>query len=479
MSCSIFLKRKIKRIISYGFKSKEIGWGIVIFLIIIAFSIYNLMLLPQIRLNGKKNIIIDYQENYKEMGAKASFLGTDYSKSITIKGDVNSNKLGLYKIRYKIVVGTFSKEVIRKVYVRDRKKPKIFINNKDIYLCPGDKVVPSLVKAIDNYDGDISNRVKINILNDKIIYSVSDKSGNKREIVKNIIYKDIKKPKIKLKGNYYMYLFLGDIYKEPGYEVEDNCDLDIKDKVKINNNVNTNKIGEYEIIYTVKDKANNLEKVTRKVKVSEKNNAGTIYLTFDDGPKSGTTDIILDILKEEGIKATFFVTGRGEDYLIKRIYDEDHSIGLHTATHDYSYIYSSIGNYFNDLNRVQNRVKRITGYESKIIRFPGGSSNTVSRKYSEGIMSNLTQEVINRGFKYFDWNISSGDAEWGEVDTIKIKNNVINNLRKDRVNMVLMHDVKNQTKDCLKDIIKYGKDNGFIFDKITMDTDMIKQKINN
>mgnify|MGYP003310902239 CR=1 FL=1 len=88
-------------------------------------------------------------------------------------------------------------------------------------------------------------------------------------------------------------------------------------------------------------------------------------------------------------------------------------------------------------------------------------------------------EVLNRGYKYYDWNISSGDAAGGSPTPTQIKNNVVNGLRKDRINMVLMHDIKTYTRDALRDIIRYGKANGYTFEKITMDTDMITQRVNN
>ena len=204
-----------------------------------------------------------------------------------------------------------------------------------------------------------------------------------------------------------------------------------------------------------------------------------IALTFDDGPHPRYTPQILKILKKYNVKATFFVTNKGPDELIKREYDEGHTVALHTASHDYAILYASDEAYFNDLYSVQDRVKRITGYESKIIRFPGGSSNTISRKYSDGIMSRLTREVQNRGFRYYDWNVSSGDAAGGSPAPSQIYNNVVNALRYDRVNMVLMHDIKSYTRDALRDIIRYGKENGYTFEKITMDTDMITQRVNN
>ena len=93
-------------------------------------------------------------------------------------------------------------------------------------------------------------------------------------------------------------------------------------------------------------------------------------------------------------------------------------------------------------------------------------------------MSRVTQEALNRGFKYYDWNISSGDAG-NTTDPNVVYSNVVNNLRTDRANMVLMHDIKTYTRDALRNIIRYGKNNGYRFEKITMDTEMVTQKVNN
>ena len=454
-------------------------WGLIVLLIFVAVGIYNFMLLPQIKLRGDKTVVLDYQEKYIEKGYQADFLGNNITDNVSVEGKVDSNKIGVYEIVYTVKEGAFTKKVKRKVIVKDRKKPVLEIDNSDIYLCPGDEVVPEKVKATDNYDGDLTKYVDVSIKKDQITYHVEDKSGNERKVTKKIYYKDIEKPVITLKGSDYIYLFLGDEFVDPGYEVRDNCTKNIQKKVKVEGTVNTNKVGDYVLKYSVSDDNQNISQVERKVKVSERGQNGTIYLTFDDGPNSGTTDVILDILKEEGVKATFFVTNKGPDDLIKREFDEGHTVGLHTASHDYGIVYASVDGYFNDLYSVQDRVKRITGTESKIIRFPGGSSNTVSRRYMNGIMTTLTNEVVNRGFKYYDWNLSSGDAEGGRPSATDISNKVINNLRRDRVNMVLMHDIKTYTRDALRSIIRYGKENGYTFEQITMDTEMVRQRVNN
>ena len=207
----------------------------------------------------------------------------------------------------------------------------------------------------------------------------------------------------------------------------------------------------------------------------------TIYLTFDDGP-SYLTEGILDILKEENVPATFFVTTRQIDKysnLIIRMREENHTIGLHTSSHVYSYVYSSLENYFNDLNIVRTKVFDITGIKSRIIRLPGGSSNTVSKKYSPGIVTQITNKLTENDFYYYDWNIDSQDAS-GTLSKESIYQNVVNKIHSG-TNIVLMHDSSSKatTAEALKDIIKYAKANGYTFAKITKSTPAIHHHINN
>lgn len=482
MGDKIRWKRKINRFI----KKKRFLSGrflvcfFLLFLVVGGFLAYQYIFLPQIHLVGKKSVVLAYQKKYSEKGFKASFLGNDVTKDVVVKGKVNSNKLGTYNIEYVVKEGFFKKKVVRTIVVKDLEKPKMNIDDRDIYLCPGDDIVPEKVEVSDNYDKDLSEQVE-NVISkerDAITYKVCDKSRNCESVTKKIIFGDKEAPIITLNGSEDVSVFVGNGYEELGVSVSDNCDKDISSKVVIDGSVNTNQVGTYEITYSVEDNFHNKVSVKRNVHVKEQGR-GIIYLTFDDGPNSGTTDVILNILKEEGVKATFFVTNKGPDELIKREYDEGHTVALHTASHNYAILYASDEAYFNDLYSVQERVKRITGYESKIIRFPGGSSNTISRRYSNGIMSRLTQEVQNRGFRYYDWNVSSGDAAGGSPAPSQIYNNVVNALRYDRVNMVLMHDIKTYTRDALRDIIRFGKENGYTFEKITMDTDMITQRVNN
>lgn len=460
---------------SFGVNKKFVLCCFLLGILFVGIYFINYYLFPQIKLSGGSKIVISYKEKYSDKYS-ASYMGKDITDDVVVKGNVDTNSIGTYHITYKVGSGIFSKSVVREVLVKDVKKPKIEIDKDDVYLCPGTKYKPVKVKATDDYDGDLSSKVKSEVFKDKVVYSVKDSSGNMRSVTKKLIYKDVTPPKIELVGSDVVTMCSNDAYKEPGYNVEDNCDGEVKGFV--DGAVDNSVVGEYELSYNAVDKAGNKASVSRKVVVSEKDKPGVVYLTFDDGPNYGTTDVILDILKEEGVKATFFVTGFGPDELIKREYDEGHTVALHTNVHDYAKVYASDEAYYNDLQAIHDRVLNITGVDSKLIRFPGGSSNTVSRRYSSGIMSRLVVGVQERGYKYFDWNVSSGDAG-GTTDPNMVYANVVNGLRHDRVNNVLMHDVKTHTRDALRSIIRYCKENGYEIRSLGNCSTMVTQRVNN
>ena len=431
---------------------------------------------PKLTLN-EGNQVIDYLEKYEEPGYTLTINGKDKSSKVKVSGKVNNKKLGKYIITYKYK-GIITVKKNRVVYVKDKTKPVIMLNgSRDSYICPSGKYVDEGFSSIDNYDGDISKKTKVKVHKNYVKYVAKDKAGNKSQVIRNLIRDDISSPVITLVGDSVVNVTVDTNYQESGVKVIDNCDGDISEKVEVDGKVDTSKPGEYKITYKIVDSSGNSSEVSRTVNVLEQAPLGTVYLTFDDGPQDGTTNVILDILKEEGVKATFFVTSKGPDELIKREADEGHTVALHTATHDYS-IYSSVQTYFDDLNAVSDRVYRITGKRSKIIRFPGGSSNTISRRYSEGIMSVLTKKVIEEGYKYYDWNISSGDAG-STTDSEVVYSNVVNNLSHDKINMVLMHDIKPYTRDALRKIIEYCKNNQYNIAPITDNTEMITQRVNN
>lgn len=206
----------------------------------------------------------------------------------------------------------------------------------------------------------------------------------------------------------------------------------------------------------------------------------TVYLTFDDGPSPRTPEI-LKILDQYGVKATFFVINGGKyNQYMKDIVNGGHSIALHSYSHNYSNIYASEENYFADLQKISDVVYEQTGVRSNLIRFPGGSSNTVSRKYSKGIMTRLTKEVSSRGYVYFDWNVESGDAASNRVSAQTIINNCRKVPRNNAV-IVLMHDAspKKSTVEALPAVIEYYKKAGCKFAALTASSPVVHQRVLN
>ena len=466
-------------------KKKKNKRTFVILVLVLSFIfILDAIFFPRIELIGEEELVISYKDKYVEPGYRAMVYKKDISDNIYVDSNINEGVVGDYEINYYLDLLGAKLKKTRYVNIVDRDKPNIIVDTDSVTVCPNLRELP-LIKysANDEYDGDITDLVIRKDGNDEILFSVSDLSNNFEFKTIKVNRIDNEKPVIKLKGSSYMFIEYGNRYVEPGYDISDNCSQFANLKVNVSGSVGMNK-GTYTITYEVSDESGNKSSVTRKVVVGQKVvdngavNNGVIYLTFDDGPNYGTTDKILDILKEEGVKATFFVTNRGPDSLIKRMHDEGHTVALHTATHEYSYVYSSVDNYFNDLNKVRDRVKRITGIDSKIIRFPGGSSNVISRNYKVGIMTELTSLVLNYGYRYFDWNVDSMDASSARSGS-DVYYNVISGLSRNRSNVVLMHDIKTITVNGLRDIIIYGKNNGYKFDNIDMNTYMIRHSVSN
>lgn len=210
----------------------------------------------------------------------------------------------------------------------------------------------------------------------------------------------------------------------------------------------------------------------------EQSDEKVVYLTLDDGP-SALTQQFLDVLDRYHVKATFFVTNQNPEYvnLIKEAYDRGHTIGMHTYSHDYGKVYSSVDAYFADLDAIGQVVKEQIGYVPCFVRFPGGSSNTISANYTSGIMTTLAQEVQARGYQYYDWNLSSGDGSIQPVENIialatdSNENNII----------LLSHDAngKETTLEGLPAVIEHYQSLGYVFKALDKQSFVAHHGINN
>ena len=285
---------------------------------------------------------------------------------------------------------------------------------------------------------------------------------------------DTTAPIIELVGGNDITMAVGDVLVEPTIIVYDDTSIP---RVEIVDNVNIAAEGEYKIAYTAYDEFDNVATAERNVKVVQP--AGRVYLTFDDGPSDYTASL-LDTLNKYGVKATFFVTGYGDDAVLKREYDEGHAVGVHTMSHVYSQIYTNTSNYWDDFNAVQDRIRRVTGQTTALMRFPGGSSNTISALYDGGhhIMFTLVDEAAARGYTYFDWNVDSNDAG-GASTADEVYDNVSRILGDGGEYVVLQHDVKPYSVEAVERIIQYGLEHNFVFSALRENSFSAHHGVNN
>ncbi len=168
-----------------------------------------------------------------------------------------------------------------------------------------------------------------------------------------------------------------------------------------------------------------------------------VYLTFDDGPSENTAKI-LDILKEKGVKATFFVIGQEDERskeLYQRIVAEGHTLGMHSFSHKYSVIYESLESFSEDVAHLQSYLAEVTGITPEIMRFPGGSRNQVSNTD----MTEFIRFLNGKGITYYDWNVASGDATSQAYTPDELVENVMGDVVRFETSIVLMHDASNKS----------------------------------
>lgn len=385
-------------------------------LLIAAFAFY-MFTTPKIILNGDKNMEVTMKDGYKEPGARASFSFDDISKHIKIDSRVNDGKVGSYKVIYTVKYLKKTASKTRIVNVVDKEPPVItLIDGEALSVRPGQEYIEPGFTAVDDSDGDVSEKVK----------------------AKGVV----------------------DRYNK----------------------------GDYEIQYTISDSYGNEAKAIRTVTVEGKpvkKVKGVIYLTFDDGPSTNVTPKILNTLEKYDVQATFFIIDYDDDEkklkLLKRALKDGCTIGVHGYSHVYSKIYSSVPDFIENTRTLEEKIKTDLDYDAFVMRFPGGSSNTVSKAYSKGIMSKLVKGIQKEGFLYNDWNVDSTDASGNNIPVNSIVNSVKKNCNKDTYNVILMHDsdAKETTAEALPEIIKWGIEEGYIFRPMTVNSPTVHHDVNN
>ncbi|MCH3962554.1 MAG: polysaccharide deacetylase family protein [Solobacterium sp.] len=450
----------------------------------------------RITLDGDSPSTVNYKDAYEDPGASAVFEGTllpFYHKDIEVScsGTVDTDTEGEYTLTYTAQEGHHTAQAERTVIVKDIKGPEItLITAADSYTPYNHEYQEEGYAAIDQKDGDVTANVKREVKGDKVIYTVSDAAGNTSVKERTIVYDDRKAPEITLSGGNEVTIYLGNVWTDE-YSAIDDSDDDVTAKVTIEGSVDTDTIGDYTLTYTVSDTHDHTAQAQRIVHVTQPPvnvqygtaDAKAIYLTFDDGPGEATAHL-LDVLDRYGVKATFFTTSCYAGYtdLIGEEARRGHTVAVHTYTHDYASVYSSTDAYWADFNAQNAVIQQQTGSASSLLRFPGGSSNTISANYSSGIMTALVQQANANGIYYYDWNVSSGDAG-GTADTntiiANVENQVSANSSYGTASIVLQHDYKAFTVEAVDDIIEWGLANGYHFEQLSPGSFTVHHHISN
>ena len=373
---------------------------------------------PQITLKGDPVMEVTMKDGYTEPGAEASFSFHDISEHIQIDAsDLNDKKVGTYTVTYTVDYLDKTASESRTVNVVDREPPEITLTGGD---------------------------------------AISVRPMSK--------------------------------FEDPGAKAVDDSDGDVTAQIKSKGIVDTSNDGDYEIKYTVTDSYGNKASAVRTVTVEgepARKVKRVIYLTFDDGPSTGVTPKILKTLEKYHVPATFFVIGYNGDpekiKLMKRALKDGCTIGIHGSSHDYEKIYASVPAFMENIRSLDKALKKDLDYDAFVIRFPGGSSNTVSAEYSKGIMSKLVKKVQKEGYLYNDWNVDSTDASGNNIPVDQIVSSVKNSCSKKTYNVILMHDTdaKGTTAKALPKIIKWAKKKGYVFKAMTPDSPTVHHPVNN
>jgi len=456
--------------------------GIPLLILALSFAVILAAVQLKLVLNDGSDITLEYGQNYSDPGASASFLF--FNVDVESQGQVSGDQLGSYSITYTAKLLGKTATVQRTVTVVDTTAPTIVLVHKDnAFTLPGHDYQEEGFVAEDNHDGDITHKVQRMISDGYVHYRVTDSSGNVAEVKREIVYNDITAPELTLQGNATVYMTAGKNFTEPGYTAVDDAEGDITDKVEVTTDLDKYTPGTYTVTYTVSDNYGNSTQAERKIVVSAVTQqptvdpvGGVIYLTFDDGP-SQHTPRLLEVLKKYNVKATFFVVGNAALGYLDDIVDGGHAIAIHSDTHNYDKIYASEDAFFADLYAIQDKIYQRTGVMTTLMRFPGGSSNMVSR-FNQGIMTRLTKAVEAAGFQYFDWNVDSKDAG-GAKTADEVYRNVINGVKSKSVSVVLQHDIHGYSVDAVERIIQWGLANGYTFEALTPSSPTAHHPVNN
>lgn len=440
-------------------------------------------------ITGEQSIECGTDEEFTDPGVTAVTAGRLFGTGtrelrVRTDGEVDTSKAGTYELTYSARYFLRTYKTTRTVTVRDMKPPVItLVNNGAAASSWLTGYVEEGYSAVDETDGDLTDKVQFAIEDGVGIYTVADAAGNtavaRRELP------DMEAPVISLNGEADSTINATFWYSDPGFSVAGGLGEDLSSYVTVTGDIIPYESGSYTRVYSLTNALGETVSAQRTVTVVPITNptevtpsSRTIYLTFDDGP-GPYTDKLLDVLAKYNVKATFFVTNCDKDYRseIAREYSEGHTVAVHTSCHDYYTIYASEQAYMDDFNAMEEIIFDQTGQYSKLFRFPGGSSNTVSR-FNPGIMSRLTRAMTDMGYVYFDWNVDSDDA--GSASSAnEVFENVTEGCTGKTYSVVLQHDIKGFSVNAVEKIIVWGLNNGYTFAPLDMTSPGAHHGVNN
>lgn len=459
----------------------------VYFLFVIVVTLFVDFKRPLVILNGDREITVECGSVYEDAGADAYvngfFSGTGNRLDVNVFGTVDTSIPGSYEISYISVYHRRADTETRIVNVVDTTAPVIELYRAEGY--HGDWVTGYIEEgfsAYDNVDGDITALVSRTEMDDRIIYTVTDAAGNSCTVERPVDFAI----HLELIGDEVIELDASPYFTDPGFNAFDGLGNSMNEYVTVENTVIPYRAGSYTVTYTLENELGGTVIKTRTVNINAVGlpetvypDTNTIYLTFDDGPGPYTSQL-LDVLAKYDVKATFFVTGDEKNRdMIGRAYSEGHSIGVHTYSHDYYGIYYSEAAYLEDFFKIEDIIYEQTGSYTRLFRFPGGSSNTVSG-FNPGIMSRLSTLMTDMGYKYFDWNVLSGDA--GETElTNEVYEYVVDGVSGNSrtYSVVLQHDIKDFSVAAVEKIIVWGLNHGYTFAALDITSPGVHHGINN
>lgn len=427
-----------------------------------------------IYLEGEKEVTVEVGTDYYDAGAKAiAYNPKTGAKQIdvTTTGNVDVDKIGRYRVTYSAIFQGTQYTAERTVKVVDTTPPVITVNyhaNNNIDWITGPETYE--VKATDNYDGDITNRIRTSEENGMLLFTVNDSSGNAAQAtckkprpvgIQEILFPD---------ETDVIYSYVGETPVVPKAVVYDTLGNDLSSYLRTSGTYDPNKAGRYEVRYYIQNNAGEIADAYRTFIINQRMNPNlivnpnkVIYLTWNGGPGYNTQKV-LDILTKYNVRATFFVSCNDRNYysVINSMRNSGHTIGLYTNSQDYADLYQSADKYEQDIWNLQKIIENQIGAKTFVMRFPGGSD--YGKGASSFTMARLRGDYKAAGYRWYDWTIDSNDLN---STANQVYMNVVSNVRNAATNIVVFNDSSVATLSALENIIKWGLDNGYTFMPLT------------